>query len=156
MKALDDKTFQHGAEGAVRPGAARARQAGVERAVHHAQAGRRDAGPGKQISEHIGSGPFIFKKDEWKPGDKAVYVRNPDYKPRTRAAVGPGRRQGRQGRPGRMALRSPTPQTAVNALLAGEIDLIEAPPHDLLPLLEGRQERQAVATTRSATSTCSA
>ena len=24
----------------------------------------------KQIEEHIGSGPFIFKKDEFKPGDK--------------------------------------------------------------------------------------
>ena len=31
--------------------------------------------------------------------------------------------------------RSPTTQTQVNALLAGEIDFIEAPPHDLLPLL---------------------
>src|SRR6476646_4537328 len=38
--------------------------------------------PSKQISEFIGSGPFIFKKDEWKPGDRTVYVRNPNYKPR--------------------------------------------------------------------------
>src|ERR1700742_2021046 len=41
-----------------------------------------DTDPGKQIDEFIGSGPFIFKKDEWKPGDKTVYVRNPDYVPR--------------------------------------------------------------------------
>ncbi len=38
--------------------------------------------PSTQISDPTGSGPFIFKKDEWKPGDKAVYVKNPNYKPR--------------------------------------------------------------------------
>ncbi len=36
----------------------------------------------KQITDPIGSGPFILKKDEWKPGNKVVYVRNPDYIPR--------------------------------------------------------------------------
>src|ERR1700744_2939412 len=41
-----------------------------------------DTDPAKQIDDFIGSGPFIFKKDEWKPGDKTVYVRNPDYVPR--------------------------------------------------------------------------
>ena len=59
--------------------------------------------PFKQIEESTGSGPFIFKRDEWKPGDKTVYVRNPKYKPRAEPAVGPGRRQGGQGRPRRMA-----------------------------------------------------
>src|SRR3546814_5575917 len=29
----------------------------------------------------------------------------------------------------------PDHQTAVNALVAGEIDILEAPPHDLLPIL---------------------
>ena len=38
--------------------------------------------PNTQITESIGSGPFIFKKDEWKAGEKAVYVKNPKYKPR--------------------------------------------------------------------------
>jgi peptide/nickel transport system substrate-binding protein len=36
----------------------------------------------QQLSDTTGSGPFIFKKDEWKPGEKVVYVRNPAYKPR--------------------------------------------------------------------------
>src|SRR5262245_7503800 len=31
-----------------------------------------DTDSNKQISEFIGSGPFVFKKDEWKPGDKVV------------------------------------------------------------------------------------
>src|SRR5262249_35415888 len=38
--------------------------------------------PNTQISDFIGSGPFVFKKDEWKPGDKAVYVKFAQYKPR--------------------------------------------------------------------------
>src|ERR1041384_391858 len=33
-----------------------------------------DTDPNTQISDFTGSGPFVFKKDEWKPGDKAVYV----------------------------------------------------------------------------------
>ena len=93
------------AEGAVRPGARGAGQAELEGAVHHAQARRRDADPDKQIDDFTGSGPFIFKKDEWKPGEKVVYVRT-QIQAAPRAAVGPGRRQGRQGRPGRMGRHS--------------------------------------------------
>src|SRR6185312_15168262 len=44
--------------------------------------------PGTQIKEIVGSGPFIFKKDEWKPGEKIVYVRNPDYVPRAEPPSG--------------------------------------------------------------------
>src|SRR6266404_5579666 len=42
----------------------------------------------KKISDTTGSGPFIFKKDEWKAGEKVVYVRNTKYKPRTEPASG--------------------------------------------------------------------
>jgi hypothetical protein len=31
--------------------------------------------PDKQIDEYIGSGPFIFRKDEWKPGEKVEPLR---------------------------------------------------------------------------------
>src|SRR5215470_19595026 len=44
--------------------------------------------PNTQITEAIGSGPFIFKKDEWKAGEKAVYIKNPKYKPRPEPASG--------------------------------------------------------------------
>ena len=27
----------------------------------------------EQISEYVGSGPYVFEKDEWAPGDKAVF-----------------------------------------------------------------------------------
>ena len=90
--------------------------------------------PGKQISEFIGSGPFIFKKDEWKPGEKTVYVRNPDYVPRKEPASGlAGGKVAKVDRVEWLAI--PDHMTAVNALLAGEIDYIEAPPHDLKGLL---------------------
>jgi len=36
----------------------------------------------QQIKEVVGSGPFKFAKDEWQPGEQAVYVRNSDYIPR--------------------------------------------------------------------------
>ena len=59
--------------------------------------------PNQQISDFTGSGPFVFSKDEWKPGDKAVYVKFDKYKPRSEPASGARRRQGRQGRPRRVA-----------------------------------------------------
>src|SRR5437660_7786082 len=31
-----------------------------------------DTDPNTQISDFTGSGPFVFKREEWKPGDKAV------------------------------------------------------------------------------------
>jgi peptide/nickel transport system substrate-binding protein len=91
--------------------------------------------PGTQIKEIVGSGPFIFNKDEWKPGEKIVYVRNPDYVPR--AEPPSGLAGGKIAKVDRVEwLAIPDHMTAVNALLAGEIDYIEAPPHDLLPLLK--------------------
>ena len=93
-----------------------------------------DTDPNTQITETIGSGPFIFKKDEWKPGEKAVYVKNPKYKPRAEPASGFS--GGKVAKVDRVEwIWIADAQTAVNALINGEIDLIEAPPHDLLPLL---------------------
>jgi peptide/nickel transport system substrate-binding protein len=36
----------------------------------------------EQISDQTGSGPFVFKKDEWRPGAQVVYVRNQAYNAR--------------------------------------------------------------------------
>ena len=44
--------------------------------------------PNTQISDFTGSGPFVFKRDEWKAGDKAVYVKFDKYKPRSEPASG--------------------------------------------------------------------
>src|SRR5262245_37480178 len=89
--------------------------------------------PNTQISDFTGSGPFIFKRDEWKPGDKTVYVKNEKYQPRPEAASGLA--GGKVVKIDRVEWRAISDhQQAVNALLAGEIDVIEAPPHDLVPL----------------------
>ena len=89
----------------------------------------------QQLADTTGSGPFIFKKDEWKPGEKVVYVRNPDYKPR--AEPPSGLAGGKVAKLDRIEWVSiPDTQTAINALQQGEIDMIEQPAHDLLPVLE--------------------
>ncbi|MBL8673766.1 MAG: ABC transporter substrate-binding protein, partial [Rhodospirillales bacterium] len=89
-----------------------------------------------QIKEFVGSGPFIFKQDEWKPGDKVVYVKNTKYKPRAEPPSGlAGGKVAKVDRVEWVAI--PDALTAVNALLAGEIDMIESPPPDLFPVLKG-------------------
>jgi len=44
--------------------------------------------PDKQVSEFVGSGPFVFKKELWRPGEKVVYEKFADYKPRPEPASG--------------------------------------------------------------------
>ena len=89
--------------------------------------------PNTQISDFTGSGPFVFKRDEWKPGDKTVYVKFDKYKPRSEPASGFA--GGKVANVDRVEWRAISDhQQAINALLAGEIDFVEAPPHDLLPL----------------------
>ncbi len=100
-----------------------------------------------QIKEFVGSGPFIFKADEWKPGDRTVYVRNPKYKPRPEPASGlAGGKIAKVDRVEWVAI--PDQQTAVNALQAGEIDIIEAPQHDLYPLLKKDRNVSMVTTNK--------
>ena len=89
--------------------------------------------PNTQISEFIGSGPFVFKTDEWKPGDKTVYLKFDKYKPRAEPASGLA--GGKVAKVDRVEWRAISDhQQAMNALIAGEIDYMEAPKHDLLPL----------------------
>ncbi|MGE0874084.1 MAG: ABC transporter substrate-binding protein [Burkholderiales bacterium] len=80
----------------------------------------------KQIEEHIGSGPYVFKRDEFKPGDKAVYLKNPKYVPRKEAPSGSagGKHVYVERVEWNLALRDA--QAQVNALKAGEVDIIEA------------------------------
>src|SRR5499433_574737 len=92
--------------------------------------------PNTQLSDFTGSGPFVFKRDEWKPGDKTVYVKFDKYKPRSEPASGLA--GGKVVNVDRVEWRAISDhQQAINALLAGEIDYKEDPPHDLLPLAIG-------------------
>jgi len=91
--------------------------------------------PYQQISDTTGSGPFILKIDEWKPGEKVVYVRNPLYRPRDEPPSGLA--GGKVAKLDRVEwIWIPDRQTQVDALLNGEIDMVETVAHDLLPLLE--------------------
>lgn len=94
------------------------------------------ATPGDQrIAEPIGSGPFRFLKDQWRPGASMVLERNPDYVPRREPPdflAG-----GKNVRIERLELRvMPDSSTGANALMAGEIDYMQYLPFDMLPLLE--------------------
>ncbi|MGE0723788.1 MAG: ABC transporter substrate-binding protein [Alphaproteobacteria bacterium] len=91
--------------------------------------------PNQQVTEMVGSGPFMFKRDEFVPGSKAVYTRFPGYVPRAEPAS--GHAGGKVAKVDRIEiLWLPDPQTAQAALVAGEIDLLENPQPDFLPILE--------------------
>ena len=95
--------------------------------------------PDKQIPEQIGSGPFKFVQGEFQPGVKAVYVKNTDYVPRKEPASWTA--GGKVVKVDRVEwITMPDSQTAVNALQSGDIDFMEVPPWDLLPVLEGNAD----------------
>jgi peptide/nickel transport system substrate-binding protein len=88
-----------------------------------------------QITDFTGSGPFVFRRDLWRPGEKAVYDKFKDYKPRAEppSALSGGKNVYLD----RVEwVNIPDSQTAANALLTGEIDMIEQPLIELLPMFE--------------------
>ena len=90
------------------------------------------------IKDYTGSGPFMFKEDDFKPGLRTVYVKNPHYKPRDDAPVWTsGRKEAKLDRIEFLVL--PDAMTTVNALINGEIDFVESVPADMAPLLEGEK-----------------
>jgi peptide/nickel transport system substrate-binding protein len=91
--------------------------------------------PNKQIGDYTGSGPFMLKLDESKPGEKTVYVKNPHYKPRAEPPSGlAGGKVVKVDKVEWVAIADQ--QTAVNALESGEVDMIEQPQHDLYKLIK--------------------
>ncbi len=91
--------------------------------------------PMTPVTETIGSGPYKFSKEEWKPGAEVVYVKNTDYVPRSDP---PDAMAGAKlVKVDKMIWRIiPDPQTSANALIRGEIDLIDSPSGDVVPMLE--------------------
>src|ERR1700716_4038267 len=93
----------------------------------------------KPISEQIGSGPFKFVAAEFQPGVKAVYEKNKDYVPRKEPASWTS--GGKFVKVDRVEwITMADAQTAANALQSGDIDFIENPSFDLLPVLEGNKD----------------
>jgi peptide/nickel transport system substrate-binding protein len=89
---------------------------------------------GQQIKEQIGSGPFKFVAAEFQPGVKAVYEKNTDYVPRKEAPSWTS--GGKVVKVDRVEwITMADAQTAVNALQSGDIDFMENPSFDILPVL---------------------
>jgi len=91
--------------------------------------------PFQLITEYVGSGPMVFKKDEWVPGSKAVFERFAAYQPRAEAAewLSGGKRMMFD----RIEwLILPDDATKAAALQNGEVDWWENPIPDLVPLLK--------------------
>jgi len=90
--------------------------------------------PFKNIDDPTGSGPFKMVKAEWVPGNKVVYVKNNDYVPRKEPpswASG-----GKVAKVDRVEwIYIPDSATAAAAMNAGEADIWEQVPPDLIPLL---------------------
>jgi peptide/nickel transport system substrate-binding protein len=93
----------------------------------------------KNIDDPTGSGPFKMVKAEWVPGNKVVYVKNTDYVPRKEApswASG-----GKVVKVDRVEwIYIPDSATAAAALNAGEADIWEQMPPDLIPLLSKNKQ----------------
>src|ERR1700754_4551520 len=88
----------------------------------------------KPITEQIGSGPFKFVKEEFQPGVKAGFVKNTDYVPRKEAPSWTS--GGKVVKVDRVEwVTMADAQTAVNALQSGDIDFMENPSFDILPVL---------------------
>ena len=95
----------------------------------------------QQITEIVGSGPFRFVPDEYVPGSQAVFAKFDGYRPRDEPPSSLA--GGKVAYVDRVEWRIiPEAATAASALQAGEIDWLEMPLTDLLPVL--RQDRKIV------------
>ena len=92
----------------------------------------------EQVKTVIGSGPFIWDPDGYRPGDRAIYRRNPAYIPR--AEPSDGYAGGKVAKFDVVEWKYlPDPSTVTQALMKGEVDLIDPPPGDLIPLLRANK-----------------
>lgn len=95
--------------------------------------------PGTPIPELIGSGPFKFVQAEFQPGVKAVFVKNTDYVPRKEPPSWTS--GGKVVKVDRVEwITMADAQTAVNALQSGDIDFMEVPSFDILPILTANKD----------------
>ncbi|TKT76201.1 ABC transporter substrate-binding protein [Aquamicrobium sp. LC103] len=86
------------------------------------------------ITEYVGSGPFVFVESEYQPGVSVTYEKFDDYVPREEPPSWMA--GGKVVKVERVRwVTMPDAQTAINAVMSGEIDYIEAPQVDLLPIV---------------------
>ncbi len=86
------------------------------------------------ITDYTGSGPFKFVADQFEPGARAFYEKNEDYVPRDEPPSWfAGGKVAKVDSIERIEMRDP--MTALNALLNGEVDYLQAVPLDLIPMV---------------------
>lgn len=96
-----------------------------------------------QVKESIGSGPYVFKADEFRPGERVVFTRNAKYKPRAEAPSGTaGGKHVHVDRVEWLVIRDA--QTQMNALLNGEADILEQPAFEQYATLRTHPDVQLV------------
>jgi len=92
----------------------------------------------QRISEVVGSGPFRFVAGEYRSGDRVVYEKFEGYVPRSEPAGGLA--GGKVAKVDRIEwLEISDAQTGANALLAGEVQVMENIPPDMMALLRGNR-----------------
>jgi peptide/nickel transport system substrate-binding protein len=107
--------------------------------------------PTEAVGEFIGSGPYRFVPGEWVPGSIAVFEKFEDYVPRGEpASLAAGGKVAHFDRVEIVYI--PDTATAIDALIAGEIDWIEDVPADLLDLFEGQDAATTVVAEQSGNS----
>ncbi|HEY4253015.1 MAG TPA: ABC transporter substrate-binding protein, partial [Roseomonas sp.] len=90
------------------------------------------------VPEVVGSGPFVFDRAGWRPGERATFLRNPRYRPRAEPASGVA--GGKVVRFDRVEILSmPDQATRTAALQTGEVDFLEVIATDFIePLRRNR------------------
>lgn len=97
----------------------------------------------KPITDATGSGPYVFKQDEWVPGSKSVYVRNPNWVPRSEPSdFLAGAKTPKIERVEWVSF--PDANVALAALQNGEIDYFEYPPLDFFPIVAKNPDLKVV------------
>ncbi len=100
--------------------------------------------PFMQITEVVGSGPFRWVASEYVPGSRAVFAKHTAYVPRDEApSFAAGAKRALLDRIEWRII--PEAATAGNALRAGEVDWVEQPIPDLVPML--KQDRNLIVDT---------
>jgi peptide/nickel transport system substrate-binding protein len=103
------------------------------------------------VKEPIGSGPYRMVVDQWVPGSIAVYEKFEGYVPRAEpASMAAGGKVAHFDRVEIVYI--PDTATAIDALIAGEIDWIEEVPADMLPLFEGQDTARPISAKQSGNS----
>ena len=91
--------------------------------------------PFKQITEVVGCGPFRFRPDEYVSGSRAAFARFDGYVPRQEPVSYTA--GGHRANVDRVEWQIiPDPATSAAALRNGEVDWIELPSPDLIPMLK--------------------